>query len=576
MISLRCRKKSLIVIGILVLGLATQMVLSLHEATTQSQQLPPGVDEREFNDRLKLLSEASGFGAKVIGGLYGKTYYVTRLDDVRSPGTLRYALESPEPLWIRFNISGTIIPTSVITVRSFKTIDGRGAEVVISGFGLKIASARDVIITNIRFDTGYEDALAIEASSNVWIHRCDFTNWGDGAIDIKYSSTNITISWNRFWNHNKVMLIGHSPDNTADRAMKITIHHNYFFTTVQRHPRVRFATVDVFNNYYYNWESYAIGSSQEALVLAEANVFEAGNRKEAIIYSFDADPLPGCIKLVDNLLLNGTTVRENCPEKVFRRSSYYASDIVEPATENLKLKIMWGTGASIPTYPRILIRNPLVVLDEKQSPYIPLPAQTGILRQVDPYNILFKADIPPYRHPSEFVIACEWNFGDGTKKIVNGSCLTPIEYKYKTAGLYIVSLTLYLANGLTLTTSGVIAVDTSLPSNVAPDLSQRYPSLLVVPPRTITYPVTRTTIRVVTQSETVLVNHTVTVKEVELEKETITFVYTETHGKTITNEKTITLTTSTTISEMNWTVTTALAIVLLVIGLAIGWVIKRK
>ncbi|MEM3980675.1 MAG: hypothetical protein QXF79_05415, partial [Ignisphaera sp.] len=170
MISLQHKKKAIIVVGILVLGLATQMFLSLREAIVQSQQLPPGVDEKEFNDRLKLLSEASGFGAKVIGGLYGKTYYVTRLDDERAFGTLRYALENPEPLWIRFNVSGTITPTSVITVKSFKTIDGRGAEVIISGFGLKIASAKDVIIANIRFDTGYEDALAIEASSNVWIH----------------------------------------------------------------------------------------------------------------------------------------------------------------------------------------------------------------------------------------------------------------------------------------------------------------------------------------------------------------------------------------------------------------------
>ncbi|MEM1526600.1 MAG: right-handed parallel beta-helix repeat-containing protein [Ignisphaera sp.] len=573
MISLQHKKKAIIVVGILVLGLATQMFLSLREAIVQSQQLPPGVDEKEFNDRLKLLSEASGFGAKVIGGLYGKTYYVTRLDDERAFGTLRYALENPEPLWIRFNVSGTITPTSVITVKSFKTIDGRGAEVIISGFGLKIASAKDVIIANIRFDTGYEDALAIEASSNVWIHRCDFTNWGDGAIDIKYSSTNITISWNRFWNHNKVMLIGHSPDNVADKAMKITIHHNYFFATVQRHPRVRFATVDVFNNYYYNWESYAIGSSQEGLVLAEANIFEAGNRKEAIVYTFEADPLPGCIKLVGNLLLNGTTIKENCPEKIFSRSSYY-TDEVEPATEKLKLKIMWSAGTSISTYPRIMIRNPLVALDDKQPPYVPLPAQTNILRQVDPYNVVFKADIPPYKHPSESVIACEWNFGDGSRRVVNGSCLSPIEYRYKSPGLYLVSLTLYLANGLTLTTSGVIAVDTSLPSNVTLELSQRYPSLLVVPPKTITYPITRTTIRIVTQSETVLVNHTITVKEIE--KEITTLAYTETYTKAITSEKIITFTTSTAIKEINWLATTSIAVTLLVLGFAMGWVVKRR
>lgn len=230
-----------------------------------------------------------------------------------------------------------------IYVRSYKTIDGRGAAITITGYGLRIKGASHVIIAYVRFDTGYEDAVEIRGSSNIWIHHCDFLNYGDGLIDIVADggtpSQNITVSWSRFWHHDKVMLIGGSRTDVCDVNTTVTLHHNYFFRTVQRMPRLRFGKADVFNNYYYVWRIYALGATMGGQILAEANIFEAGLWKN-VSRTYWEDPEPGCIKSMGNLLLNGTLpIAEHCSEKVFNRSSYYTT-VVEEASEALKLRIM--------------------------------------------------------------------------------------------------------------------------------------------------------------------------------------------------------------------------------------------
>ena len=73
----------------------------------------------------------------------------------------------------------------------------------------------------------------------------------DGAVDITNASDLATVSWNRFDEHDKVMLIGSSDGATADIGkLRVTVHHNVFDSNVQRTPRVRFGQVHVYNNYY--------------------------------------------------------------------------------------------------------------------------------------------------------------------------------------------------------------------------------------------------------------------------------------------------------------------------------------
>jgi pectate lyase len=86
------------------------------------------------------------------------------------------------------------------------------------------------------------------------------------------------VSYNRFINHDKVMLIGSSDSATADRGkLRVTLHHNLFEDCGQRAPRVRFGQVHVFNNYYRIKDTpnygYSWGVGRESAIYAENNFF---------------------------------------------------------------------------------------------------------------------------------------------------------------------------------------------------------------------------------------------------------------------------------------------------------------
>jgi pectate lyase len=69
-----------------------------------------------------------------------------------------------------------------------------------------------------------------------------------------------------FTRHDKTMLIGADPSHIGDRCIRVTIHHCFFDGTRQRHPRVRFGKVHLYNNYTRNWGIYAVCASVEAQV----------------------------------------------------------------------------------------------------------------------------------------------------------------------------------------------------------------------------------------------------------------------------------------------------------------------
>lgn len=63
------------------------------------------------------------------------------------------------------------------------------------------------------------------------------------------------------------MLIGADPSHVADRCIRVTIHHCFFDGTRQRHPRVRYAKVHLYNNYTRNWGIYAVCASVDSQVI---------------------------------------------------------------------------------------------------------------------------------------------------------------------------------------------------------------------------------------------------------------------------------------------------------------------
>ena len=140
------------------------------------------------------------------------------------------------------------------------------------------------------------DAISVRNATHVWIDHNRFedrdtidsglpTYYGrlyqvhDGSVDVTNESDYVTVSWNRFYRHDKVMLIGSSDSATADRGkLRVTLHHNLFDGTGQRVPRVRYGQVHVYNNYYKADDAasytYTWGVGVESAIVAQNNLFK--------------------------------------------------------------------------------------------------------------------------------------------------------------------------------------------------------------------------------------------------------------------------------------------------------------
>uniref|UniRef100_A0A7C8ZHU8 Pectate lyase n=1 Tax=Opuntia streptacantha TaxID=393608 RepID=A0A7C8ZHU8_OPUST len=238
------------------------------------------------NDRQHLADCAIGFGYKALGGKGGPIYVVTDPSDPdpdkHKPGTLRDAVGQPGPVWIIFAGDMVIKLKRLLKVTSFKTIDGRGPHVEITGGGcISIEHETNVIIHNINIHHCHPadsdgDGLHILSSSNIWVDHCSLSDCADGLIDCTEGSTAITISNCYFSHHDKVMLLGHSDDYPADRGMQVTVAFNRFGEAlVQRMPRCRFGYFHVVNNDYTTWGEYAVGGSSSPTINSQGNRYTA-------------------------------------------------------------------------------------------------------------------------------------------------------------------------------------------------------------------------------------------------------------------------------------------------------------
>jgi len=208
-----------------------------------------------------------------------------------------------------------------IRVGSNTTIVGVGDSAVIRGawFDLRGSSSADrtnIIIRNLTFQDTYDcfpewsptdgelgswnalyDSISLRNSSHVWVDHNTFKDLAtsdalaphyfgvlyqqhDGELDITNASDLVTVSWNRFLNHDKVMLIGSSDSATADIGkLRVTLHNNLFENVGQRAPRVRYGQVHVYNNYYRidNPETYVYswGVGIHSAIYAQNNFFES-------------------------------------------------------------------------------------------------------------------------------------------------------------------------------------------------------------------------------------------------------------------------------------------------------------
>ncbi|MCD7463010.1 hypothetical protein HAX54_049786 [Datura stramonium] len=315
----------------------------------------------DVDSSLKALAgRAEGFGRFSIGGLNGPVYSVTTLAD-DGPGSLRDGCRKKQPLWIVFEVSGTIHLASYLRVSSHKTIDGRGQRIKLTGKGLQLKDCEHIIVCNLEFEGGRGhdiDGIQIKPNSrHIWIDRCSLCDYDDGLIDITRQSTDITISRCYFAQHDKTMLIGADPSHVGDRCIRVTIHHCFFDGTRQRQPRVRFGKVHLYNNYTRNWGIYAICASVESQIYSQCNIYEATQKKKAFEYYTEKaadkeEARTGLIRSEGDLFLNGaqgsllTGVGGEC---VFHPSEFYPVWTLEPASDSLKAVLQICTGwQSIP------------------------------------------------------------------------------------------------------------------------------------------------------------------------------------------------------------------------------------
>ncbi|CAN0825920.1 Probable pectate lyase 13 [Linum grandiflorum] len=259
-------------------------------------------DPNWSQNRQRLADCGIGFGRGALGGRGGQIYVVTDSSDHDpanpTPGTLRYGVIQDAPLWIVFSGNMVIKLKHELIFNSYKTVDGRGANVHITGNGcLTLQYVNHVIIHNIRIynckpsgntnvaasptHVGYRgrsdgDGVSLFGAHNVWIDHCTLSSCTDGLIDVIMGSTGITISNNYFSHHNEVMLMGHDDGYALDTGMQVTIAFNRFGEQlVQRMPRCRRGYIHVVNNDFTYWKMYAIGGSANPTINSQGNRYIA-------------------------------------------------------------------------------------------------------------------------------------------------------------------------------------------------------------------------------------------------------------------------------------------------------------
>ncbi|MGN7456267.1 pectate lyase family protein [Paenibacillus pasadenensis] len=160
------------------------------------------------------------------------------------------------------------------------TIEGIGKDASAYGWGLLLRSVGNVEVRNIGWMLFPDDGISLDTgNANVWVHHNDLFYGkagsdadqakGDGSTDLKKGSTHITISYNHYWDSGKASLVGLS--ETAE--FFATFHHNWFDHSDSRHPRIRVASVHIYNNFFDGISKYGVGVTTGASAFVEANYF---------------------------------------------------------------------------------------------------------------------------------------------------------------------------------------------------------------------------------------------------------------------------------------------------------------
>lgn len=239
--------------------------------------------------RAAAVDQLVGYGAGTTGGGSGSGTTVT------SCSALTTAAKAGGVIKISGNLSGC----GIIKLVSNTSILGVGSNAGITDGGFQVRKVSNVVIRNIKFHNAPEgkDQIDIDQSTKIWIDHNEFSSNGltgdkdtyDGLLDAKHGADSITVSWNKFRDHWKGSLIGHSDSNAGEDTGKlhVTYHHNLFQNVNSRLPSVRFGTAHIYSSCYIDNPTSGINSRMGAQVLVEQSSFT--NTKRAIITNLDSD-----------------------------------------------------------------------------------------------------------------------------------------------------------------------------------------------------------------------------------------------------------------------------------------------
>ncbi|MDH6254083.1 pectate lyase [Chryseobacterium sp. H1D6B] len=259
------------------------------------------------------------------------------------------------------------------------TFEGVGSDAVVNGWGVRIKTATNIEVRNLGFmltDASEGDNLSLQQdNSYIWAHNCDLFYGapgsdadqakGDGALDAK-KSTYVTFSYNHFWDNGKSSLLGLSENTTS--GLYITYHHNWFDHSDSRHPRIRYYSAHVYNNYYDGNSKYGVGSTMGSSVFVEGNYFR--NCKYPILISKQGTDIAGgsagtfsgenggLVKAYNNYMINQTAfVIYNASTNPNQFDAYAASTRNETLSSSIKALLGAGTYNNFDTDPSLYINS---------------------------------------------------------------------------------------------------------------------------------------------------------------------------------------------------------------------------
>ncbi|WP_125718830.1 pectate lyase family protein [Flavobacterium ustbae] len=210
---------------------------------------------------------------------------------------------------------GDVVIENANNASSYVTFEGIGDDAVANGWGIRLKSASNIEVNNLGFmncnSTAGDNVGMQQNNDHVWVHNCDLFYGnagsdadqikGDGALDNK-TSTYITLSYNHFWDNGKASLLGLSEGTTS--GLYITYHHNWFDHSDSRHPRVRYYSAHIYNNYYDGVSKYGAGSTLGSSLFVEGNYYR--NSKHPMLTSLQGTDIWDEANQVNNAGTMGT------------------------------------------------------------------------------------------------------------------------------------------------------------------------------------------------------------------------------------------------------------------------------